>query len=93
MFFQGSASIAPVIVDDGIGCIGGTVVRLGTKAIASNSSAFPAPGDLSISVRGAVPPAGATRYYQCFYRNAAASFCPPATSNRTNALIFDWAVL
>ena len=90
VFFQGSASIAPVIVDDGIGCIGGTVVRLGTKAIASNSSAFPAPGDLSISVRGAVPPAGATRYYQCFYRNAAATFCPPATSNRTNGVRIDW---
>ncbi|MBK7878306.1 MAG: choice-of-anchor L domain-containing protein [Planctomycetes bacterium] len=91
VFFQGTAAIPPVIVDDGIGCVGGTVVRLGTKAIASNASAFPAAGDPAISVRGAVPVAGATRYYQAFYRNAAATFCPPSTSNRTNGVEIGWS--
>ncbi|MBK7875708.1 MAG: hypothetical protein IPJ77_08150 [Planctomycetes bacterium] len=90
VFFQGSDALAPAIVDDGLGCVGGSIVRLGTKAVAAGTSAYPAPGDTSISVRGAIPPAGATRHYQVFYRNAAASFCPPATSNRTNSVAVVW---
>ena len=39
---------------------------------------------------GAIPPGGATRYYQTFYRNAAV-FCTPATSNRTNGAAIVWA--
>ena len=44
-----------------------------------------------VSVRGAVPQVGGKRYYQCFYRNAASAFCPPATSNRTNGVAIPWA--
>ncbi|MBI5361677.1 MAG: hypothetical protein HZA53_00770 [Planctomycetes bacterium] len=90
VFFQGSAQQAPVIVDDGLGCVTGTVIRLGTKAVVSNASAFPQSGDPLIHTRGSIPTAGATRYYQCFYRNAAAAFCPPATSNRTNGVRIIW---
>ncbi|MBK7874183.1 MAG: hypothetical protein IPJ77_00245 [Planctomycetes bacterium] len=90
VFFQGSASMAPVAVDDGLGCVTGSVVRLGTKAVASNASSFPQAGDPLVSVRGAIPAAGATRHYQCFYRNAVAAFCPPATSNRTNGVTIVW---
>ena len=89
VFFQGDASMASVAVDDGLGCVTGSVVRLGTKAVSSNSSTYPQPGDLTVSVRGAIPPAGATRYYQCFYRNAA-TFCTGATSNRTNGVVIHW---
>ncbi|MBK7878361.1 MAG: hypothetical protein IPJ77_22125 [Planctomycetes bacterium] len=89
VFFQGDAQMAPVVVDDGLGCVTGSVIRLGTKAVSTNSSSYPQGGDLSISVRGAIPPAGATRYYQCFYRNAA-SFCTAATSNRTNGVVLTW---
>ncbi|MFO1011591.1 MAG: VCBS repeat-containing protein [Planctomycetota bacterium] len=90
VFFQGSAQMAPIVVDDGLGCVTGTVVRLGTKAIGGGSARFPQIGDPLISVRGAVPAAGGTRYYQCFYRNAVAAFCPPATSNRSNGVAVTW---
>jgi hypothetical protein len=90
LFFQGTAETSPVIIDDGIGCVGGAIVRLGTKAAAGGSSAYPQAGDAPVHIRGAIPSAGATRQYQCFYRNAVAAFCPPATSNRTNALRLVW---
>ena len=90
VFFQGSAQMAPVVVDDGLGCVTGSVIRLGTKAIGGGNSSFPQVGDPLISVRGAIPGAGGTYYYQCFYRNAASGFCPPATSNRTNGVAVTW---
>ena len=93
IFFQGDWAVPPVPIDDGVGCVGGNLFRLGTKAVVGNTSRYPEGGDTGISVRGHLPPTEVRRFYQCFYRNAAASFCPPATSNRTNALIFDWAVL
>lgn len=91
VFFQGDAQMAPVAVDDGLGCVTGSVVRLGTKAISGAGSSFPQAGDPLISVRGAIPGAGGTYSYQCFYRNAVAAFCPPATSNRTNGVQIVWA--
>ncbi|MBK7876545.1 MAG: pre-peptidase C-terminal domain-containing protein [Planctomycetes bacterium] len=90
VFFQGTATFPPVIVDDGIGCVGGSVIRLGTKPVIASTSSFPQGSDPLISIRGAIPPIGATRYYQCFYRNASAAFCPPATSNRTNGVAVTW---
>lgn len=90
VFFQGSAQGAPVVVDDGIGCVAGSIVRLGTKALSAGASTYPQAGDATISLRGAIPAAGGTYYYQCFYRNASASFCPPATSNRTNGVAVSW---
>ncbi len=90
VFFQGATQTPPTIIDDGLGCVGGPIVRLGTKVVSGNTAMFPEPGDPLISVRGAIPPAGATRYYQTFYRNAVAAFCPPATSNRSNGSIVVW---
>jgi hypothetical protein len=90
VFFQGTLEMPPVVVDDGLGCVTGSVIRLGTKTIGGGTSSFPQPGDPLISVRGAIPGAGATRFYQCFYRNASAGFCPPATSNRTNGVQINW---
>ncbi|MBK7878455.1 MAG: fibronectin type III domain-containing protein [Planctomycetes bacterium] len=91
VFFQGTSDMAPVVVGDGLGCVTGSVIRLGTKSVVAGTSAFPQGGDPLVSVRGQIPPSGATRYYQCFYRNAAAGFCPPGTSNRTNGLVITWA--
>src|SRR5262249_6881878 len=90
IFFQGASTIPPAIVDDGIGCVGGPFIRLGAKAISGNASAYPGGADPRISIRGQIPPAGTTRYYQCYYRNAAAAFCPPASSNRTNGFVLVW---
>ncbi|MBI5362332.1 MAG: hypothetical protein HZA53_04075 [Planctomycetes bacterium] len=91
VFFLGDAQMAPTVVDDGLGCVTGSVVRLGTKAIAVNASSFPQAGDPTIAARAAIPGAGGTRYVQCFYRNATVSFCPPATSNRTNGIVLVYA--
>ncbi|MBI5365073.1 MAG: hypothetical protein HZA53_17985, partial [Planctomycetes bacterium] len=91
VFFQGDAQMAPVVVDDGLGCVTGSIVRLETQGVAGGASFYPAPGDLPIAVRGAVNALGGTYYYQCFYRNADALFCPPATSNRTNGVAVTWA--
>lgn len=90
IFFQGASTLPPTIVDDGIGCVGGPIIRLGNKATSGNESSYPLGGDPLISVRGMIPAVGGTYYYQCYYRNAAASFCPPATSNRTNGLEVVW---
>lgn len=90
IFFQALEQGPASVVDDGIGCIGTGVTRLGTKATLGSSAKFPTTGDPLLSVRGNVPAAGGTRFYQCFYRNATSAFCPPATSNRTNGLAVTW---
>jgi hypothetical protein len=90
LFYQGSIAGSAVILDDGIGCVSGSIVRLGLRPTASNEAHYPGAGDLPISVRGGVTTPGTTTYYQCVYRNSVASFCTPATSNRTNAFGFTW---
>ncbi len=90
VYFQATDSVTGFVIDDGIMCAGGTIIRLGSKLNAGNQSQYPAAGDATISVRGAIPAnAGVTRVYQTFYRNAA-TFCTPATSNRTNAIRQTW---
>jgi hypothetical protein len=87
LYFQGTAQLSTAF-GDGLRCVGGTVIRLGTKTNAGGASAYPGPGDLSVSVRGGVT-AGQTRHYQTWYRNAAA-FCTPSTFNLTNGLTIVW---
>lgn len=91
LFYQGATQITPVVLDDGLGCVGNPIVRLGTKPVTSATSSYPLPGNPRISVRGAIPVIGGTYSYQCLYRNAAVTFCPPATSNRTNGQIVQWS--
>ncbi|MBL8860941.1 MAG: hypothetical protein JNK02_02935 [Planctomycetes bacterium] len=88
LYFQGTTQISAVF-GDGIRCAGGTVIRLGTKSNVGGGSQYPAVGDPSVSVRGLVPPGGGTRYYQVWYRNAAA-FCTPSTFNLSNGLEIPW---
>jgi len=85
VFYAGDASSAPSPLDDGLGCVTGTIVRIATKPVGGNASTYPEPGDPSISLRLGVPAAGGRRFAQGFYRNAA-PFCGAATSNRTNAI-------
>jgi hypothetical protein len=88
LYFQGTTQIASAF-GDGLRCAGGSVIRLGTKTNAAGTSASPAAGDQSVSVRGAVTTAGSVRNYQVWYRNAAA-FCTPSTFNLTNGLSVTW---
>jgi hypothetical protein len=92
LYFQGTTRLsggAGAVFGDGLRCAGGTVIRLGTKLNAAGSSQYPGAADARVSVRGLVP-AGATRTYQAWYRNAAA-FCTPSTFNLTNGVEVAWA--
>lgn len=89
-FYQGDALTPPFAIDDGLACVSGALIRIAGRGIVVNSGLYPWSGDPPLSVRGAIPPAGATRHYQCFYRNAAPQFCPPGASNRTNGVSVTW---
>lgn len=76
-------------VQDGLRCVIGNLVRLGTRPNPGGQSQFPDVGTPSISVRGGVMTPGTYRY-QVYYRNAAAAFCPPGTANWTNGVEVPW---
>jgi hypothetical protein len=93
LYFQGTTQQSGgvgAVFGDGLRCAGGVIVRLGTKTNAGGTSHYPTGADALISIKGAVPAGGATRTYQCWYRNAAA-FCTTATFNLTNGVSIAWA--
>jgi hypothetical protein len=92
LYLQGTAQQpggAGIAFGDGLRCVFGTVVRLGTKTNSGGASQYPGPSDPSLSVRGGVTAPGSTRFYQVWYRNAA-SFCTTDTFNLTNGLTITW---
>lgn len=89
IFIQSDAQMPASPIDDGLSCLTGNLVRLGTKSIGGGTASFPIAGDPLLSVRGAVPATGGTYFYQVFYRNSA-SFCTAATSNRSNGVVLQW---
>jgi len=90
LFFQGNNVNAAAPFGDGLVCIGGGVVRLGTKTAAGGTASYPGPGNASISYLGGLPLNGATRGYQVWYRNSAV-YCTASTFNLTNGVRIDWA--
>ncbi len=88
LYFQGTTQIG-AIFGDGLRCVGGMVIRLGIKMNVGNTSSYPTGVDLPVSVKGMIPPAGGTRFYQGWYRDAAL-FCTPATFNLTNGIAITW---
>ncbi len=92
LYFQGTTQLGGglgTLFGDGIRCVGGSQIRLGTKSNVGGTSQYPSPGDATISVRGQVTVAGSVRTYQSWYRNAAA-FCTANTFNLTNGLSVTW---
>jgi hypothetical protein len=94
LFFQGTSQIgggAGAAFGDGLRCVGGTTVRLGTNFATGGLVDFGhgVAGDPPIGVAGAVPPGGGVRQYQVWYRNAPA-FCTTATFNLTCAVEVPW---
>ena len=92
LYLQGTHMVANgfgSVLGDGLLCIGGSIVRLGTKTNVAGASQFPEAGDPPLSVRGGVVPFTTYRY-QVWYRNAAA-FCTSATFNLSNGLNVTWA--
>lgn len=80
-----------VLWGDGLLCLGGDFVRLGTRTVDNQSHAVMGfeTGTLPLSIRGQIPPAGGTYHYQARYRNSA-PFCSRATFNTTAGLRIDW---
>ena len=94
LFFQGTnllAGGAGIAFGDGLRCVSGQVVRLGTRSAVNGTAQLgPLSGDAPISASGSIPPGGGSFAYQVWYRNAA-SFCMPATFNLTNAWLALWS--
>ncbi len=97
IFLQGTANVAPVAFGDGLRCTGGVLKRLYTKNASSGAVSAPAAGDPSITQRSAALgdaiPIGDRRYYQVYYRDPSAGFCPApsgGTYNITNSLRVFW---
>ena len=91
IYLQGT-TLTDTPFGDGIRCTGGTLLRLRTVINVSGASAFPDSSEtITLAQRGGtVPGSGDTRYYQAYYRNAAAAFCPPETFNATNGWRTTW---
>jgi hypothetical protein len=80
---------------DGVACFNGpgsTLIRLRSVALTAGSSAFPVPPEtITLSQRsGTFPGSGDLRSYGVYYRNAAATFCPPNTFNVSNGYRIIW---
>jgi hypothetical protein len=89
LYFQGTTQ-PTVVFGDGVKCVGGSVIRLAVKISgATGTSSYPVAGDPSVSLKGAIPAGGGTRFYQVWYRNAG-PFCTPSTFNLTNGLAIVW---
>jgi|694.fasta_scaffold01345_4 parallel beta-helix repeat protein len=98
VFLQGTSNVsAGAVFGDGVRCVGGSLKRLYIKVASGGIAAAPGVGDPSISARSAtlgdVIPAGAQRFYQVYYRDSDAFFCPAPTGstfNITSGLILHW---
>ena len=91
VLFLQSDALGDTTWGDGVRCLGNALLRLRLKQCAGGSAQYPDVGEQSLSVRGNVTPgSGAVRHYQAYYRNAAATFCPPATANVTNGWTLIW---
>jgi hypothetical protein len=88
IFLQGDAAIAPVTFGDGLRCVGGSLRRMYLHTAVGGTVNAPLAGELTISARSAALgdplAAGATRYYQVYYRDPVASFCPNPPGNSWN---------
>jgi hypothetical protein len=93
LYYQGTTQINGgngVVFGDGLRCIGGAQIRLGTRVNVNGVSSYGGPvGTTPISIRGGVPAAGGTYHYGCRYRNSA-SFCTVEVFNYSNALRVTW---
>jgi Tol biopolymer transport system component len=94
IFLQGSATAGGgfgTVLGDGLLCVGGGILRLGLRFANAGNCAFGSGvgSDPLISAAGGVPPSGATRYYQAWYRDTGPS-CTSATYNLSNGIAITW---
>ena len=79
------------VFGDGLLCVGGSLVRLGTRIPSGGIATYPQPGEASVSLKGLVPSAGTVRHYQVLFRNPG-SYCVPATSSGSNGIRITWTL-
>ena len=98
IFLQGNAHIANgVVFGDGVRCVAGTLKRMYAKSALGGVVSAPATGDPSIRQQSAnlgdpIAP-GTRRWYQIYYRDPSASFCPAplgGTFNVSNGIEVRW---
>lgn len=94
LFFQGNLQQNGGLgsaFGDGLLCVNQAIRRLAIKLASGGAMSFGRdnPGDGKVSVAGAIPVTGATRYYQVWYRDAF-PFCTPMGYNLTNGVRIVW---
>lgn len=92
LFFQGEAhDTSGSAFGDGLVCVGSPIARLGVQSAEGGvaSYGFDVVGGPLITQSTWIPPVGATRFYQAWYRNAA-PLCSPATFNFTSGIGLTW---
>jgi hypothetical protein len=86
LFFQGT-SMSAAVFGDGLRCVAGSVLRLGTSSASGGVATYP-PQGYAVSDAGYAT-IGTTLYYQAWYRNAV-SYCTASPFNLTNGLSITW---
>ena len=85
---QGNVAINPSNFGDGLRCAGGSLKRLYAKNAVAGVVVAPASGDAPVSARSAALgdalAQGNTRFYQVYYRDPNATFCPAPSGNTFN---------
>ncbi len=90
LFFQGTGiGSSGSWFGDGVRCLSGPIVRIGTKTAVNGTATYPEAGDLPISVKGLIGQDGGHRGYQVWYRNSA-NYCTPATFNISSGMRVRW---
>jgi len=89
IFLQGSqAAATPAVFGDGVRCAGGSLKRLYVKSASGGVASAPGAADPSVRTQSAALgdtiPAGATRVYQAYYRDANPGFCASPQGNTFN---------
>jgi hypothetical protein len=80
-----------VVYGDGVRCAGGSLIRFGSQNAVGGVATYPGSFPNTVSNVGGTPPGSCLiGYYQAFYRNADAGFCPPATFNITTGVYIQW---
>ena len=97
LYFQGTVRTGGgfgVPVSDGLNCAAGMgSIRLGSMATTAGGTSFypnPALGHTPVSVRGAIPPMGATRHYSIWYRDGPSICAAFPVVNFSNGYSIVW---
>ncbi len=96
LMLKGSAIENQVFASgDGLRCVGGQLIRFGghnagTAGAPLGSWTYPNTVQTTLVSVATGQPSGLPAYYQLYYRNLAANFCNPSTTNLSNGVGVQW---